>query len=77
MLVNVCLICFLLVRQTREAALDAQLLVVASDLGKEKASQMLADGTAFDTAMFTERLVGIHFIYCALTQMYLDEKFIS
>ncbi|XP_058507727.1 non-structural maintenance of chromosomes element 4 homolog A [Solea solea] len=46
------------VRQSREAALDAQLLVLATDLGKEKASQMLAEGSAFDTSTFAERLLS-------------------
>ncbi|XP_029031238.1 non-structural maintenance of chromosomes element 4 homolog A [Betta splendens] len=46
------------VRQTREAALDAQLLVVATDLGKEKASQLFAEGNAFDTATFAEHLLS-------------------
>ncbi|XP_047458225.1 non-structural maintenance of chromosomes element 4 homolog A [Mugil cephalus] len=46
------------VRQAREAALDAQLLVVATDLGKEKASQMFSEGTAFDHSVFTEHLLS-------------------
>ncbi|XP_020777146.2 non-structural maintenance of chromosomes element 4 homolog A isoform X2 [Boleophthalmus pectinirostris] len=46
------------VRQAREAALDAQLLVVATDLGKEKASQLCADGAAFDPTAFAERLLN-------------------
>ncbi|TKS85397.1 Non-structural maintenance of chromosomes element 4 -like protein A [Collichthys lucidus] len=46
------------VRQAREAALDAQLLVVATDLGKEKASQLFAEGTAFDHIAFAERLLS-------------------
>lgn len=46
------------VRQTREAALDAQLLVVATDLGKEKASQLFAEGTAFDPTAFAEHLLS-------------------
>ncbi|XP_029305673.1 non-structural maintenance of chromosomes element 4 homolog A [Cottoperca gobio] len=46
------------VRQAREAALDAQLLVVATDLGKEKASQLFAEGTAFDVSAFTEHLLS-------------------
>uniref|UniRef100_UPI0037E8C0BE non-structural maintenance of chromosomes element 4 homolog A n=1 Tax=Semicossyphus pulcher TaxID=241346 RepID=UPI0037E8C0BE len=46
------------VRQTREAALDAQLLVVASDLGKEKASQLFSEGTAFDPTAFTQHLLS-------------------
>lgn len=46
------------VRQAREAALDAQLLVVATDLGKEKASQLFAEGTAFDPTAFAEHLLS-------------------
>ncbi|KAF3842255.1 hypothetical protein F7725_024206 [Dissostichus mawsoni] len=46
------------VRQPREAALDAQLLVVTTDLGKEKASQLAAEGTAFDPTTFTEHLLS-------------------
>ncbi|KAM9345327.1 non-structural maintenance of chromosomes element 4 homolog A [Symphorus nematophorus] len=45
------------VRQAREAALDAQLLVVATDLGKEKATQLFAEGTAFDSTVFAEHLL--------------------
>lgn len=46
------------VRQAREAALDAQLLVVASDLGKEKASQLFSEGAAFDPTAFAENLLS-------------------
>nr|XP_019943550.1 PREDICTED: non-structural maintenance of chromosomes element 4 homolog A-like [Paralichthys olivaceus]XP_019943558.1 PREDICTED: non-structural maintenance of chromosomes element 4 homolog A-like [Paralichthys olivaceus] len=46
------------VRQAREAALDSQLLVMATDLGKEKASQMFAEGTAFDPTAFAENLLS-------------------
>ncbi|KAM4608014.1 non-structural maintenance of chromosomes element 4 homolog A isoform 1-T2 [Polymixia lowei] len=46
------------VRQAREAALDAQLLVVATDLGKEKASQLFAEGIAFDPSAFAEHLLS-------------------
>ena len=56
-------LCSLAVRQAREAALDAQLLVVATDLGKEKASQLFAEGTAFDPTAFTEHLVSILIVY--------------
>ncbi|XP_076022806.1 non-structural maintenance of chromosomes element 4 homolog A [Genypterus blacodes] len=45
------------VRQAREAALDAQLLVVATDLGKEKASQLFSENS-FDTFVFAERLLS-------------------
>ncbi|KAM9365675.1 non-structural maintenance of chromosomes element 4 homolog A [Pholidichthys leucotaenia] len=46
------------VRQAREAALDAQLLVVATDLGKEKASQLFSEGTSFDPGVFAEHLLS-------------------
>lgn len=55
--------CSLTVRQAREAALDAQLLVVATDLGKEKASQLFAEGTAFDPTAFAEHLVSTVIVY--------------
>lgn len=41
----------------REAALDAQLLVVATDLGKEKATQMCTNND-FDPSVFAEHLVS-------------------
>uniref|UniRef100_A0A1A7Z1Z7 Non-structural maintenance of chromosomes element 4 n=1 Tax=Iconisemion striatum TaxID=60296 RepID=A0A1A7Z1Z7_9TELE len=46
------------VRQAREAALDAQLLVVATDLGKEKASQLFSEGSTFDPTAFAEHLLS-------------------
>eukprot|EP00063_Salmo_salar_P061062 XP_014035897.1 PREDICTED: non-structural maintenance of chromosomes element 4 homolog A-like [Salmo salar] len=46
------------VRQAREAALDAHLLVLATDLGKEKASQLHAEGSAFDPSAFAEHLLS-------------------
>ncbi|XP_031660770.1 non-structural maintenance of chromosomes element 4 homolog A [Oncorhynchus kisutch] len=46
------------VRQAREAALDAQLLVLATDLGKEKATQLHAEGSAFDPSAFAEHLLS-------------------
>lgn len=46
------------VTQAREAALDAQLLVVATDLGKEKASQLFAEGASFDPVAFAEHLLS-------------------
>lgn len=49
--------CLPAVRQVREAAMDAQLLVVATDLGKEKATQMCADND-FDPSIFAEHLVS-------------------
>lgn len=51
-------LCLFSVRQAREAALDAQLLVLATDLGKEKASQLHAEGSAFDPSAFAEHLVS-------------------
>ena len=52
------LLCSLAVKQAREAALDAQLLVVATDLGKEKATQLFSEGTAFNLSAFAEHLVS-------------------
>ncbi|XP_056617147.1 non-structural maintenance of chromosomes element 4 homolog A [Triplophysa dalaica] len=49
---------FASVKQAREAALDAQLLVLATDLGKEKASQLHAEGSAFDPSAFAEHLLS-------------------
>ncbi|XP_053548616.1 non-structural maintenance of chromosomes element 4 homolog A [Bombina bombina] len=46
------------VSRAREAALDAQFLVLASNLGKEKASQLHADMTVFDPTSFTEDLLS-------------------
>ncbi|TDH01111.1 hypothetical protein EPR50_G00176880 [Perca flavescens] len=46
------------VRQPREAALDAHLLVVATDLGNEKASQLFTEGTTFDPTAFSEHLLS-------------------
>ncbi|XP_063817920.1 non-structural maintenance of chromosomes element 4 homolog A [Pseudophryne corroboree] len=46
------------VSKPREAALDAQLLVLASNLGKEKANQLHADMTVFDPTSFTEDLLS-------------------
>ncbi|XP_061870783.1 non-structural maintenance of chromosomes element 4 homolog A-like [Colius striatus] len=40
------------VSHPREAALDAQFLVLASHLGQEAASELHSDGTAFDSAAF-------------------------
>lgn len=54
-------------RQAREAALDAQLLVVATDLGKEKASQMFAEGNAFDPTVFAEHIVSEFRVYTQYT----------
>ncbi|XP_007478929.2 non-structural maintenance of chromosomes element 4 homolog A [Monodelphis domestica] len=45
------------VSQAREAALDAQFLVLASDLGKEKANQLHSDMTLFDPSSFAEDLL--------------------
>ncbi|XP_042290028.1 non-structural maintenance of chromosomes element 4 homolog A [Thunnus thynnus] len=46
------------VRQVREAALDAQLLVMATDLGKEKASQLFSESSTFDPTAFAEHLLS-------------------
>uniref|UniRef100_A0A8B9PBT7 Non-structural maintenance of chromosomes element 4 n=1 Tax=Apteryx owenii TaxID=8824 RepID=A0A8B9PBT7_APTOW len=41
----------------REAALDAQFLVLASNLGKEKANELHSEMTAFDSPAFAEDLL--------------------
>lgn len=41
----------------REAALDAQFLVLASNLGKEKANELHSDMTTFDSLVFAEDLL--------------------
>ncbi|KAM8924672.1 non-structural maintenance of chromosomes element 4 homolog A [Pelodytes ibericus] len=46
------------VSRAREAALDAQFLVLASNLGKEKANQLHADMTVFDPTSFAEDLLS-------------------
>ncbi|XP_044296319.1 non-structural maintenance of chromosomes element 4 homolog A isoform X2 [Varanus komodoensis] len=45
------------VSRAREAALDAQFLVLASNLGKEKANQLQSDMTVFDSSAFAEDLL--------------------
>ncbi|XP_054838060.1 non-structural maintenance of chromosomes element 4 homolog A [Eublepharis macularius] len=49
---------FIGVSRAREAALDAQFLVLASNLGKEKASQLHSDMTVFDPSAFAEDLLS-------------------
>ncbi|KAM6216458.1 EP300-interacting inhibitor of differentiation 3 [Rhynchocyon petersi] len=44
------------VTRTREAALDAQFLVLASDLGKEKAKKLTSDTRYFNQAAYSEYL---------------------
>ncbi|NXN77978.1 NSE4A protein, partial [Bombycilla garrulus] len=41
----------------REAALDAQFLVIASNIGKEKASELHSEMSAFDSTAFAEDLL--------------------
>ncbi|XP_027761990.1 non-structural maintenance of chromosomes element 4 homolog A [Empidonax traillii] len=45
--------------RAREAALDAQFLVLASNLGKEKANELHSEMTSFDSAMFAEDLLTL------------------
>nr|XP_005489917.2 non-structural maintenance of chromosomes element 4 homolog A isoform X2 [Zonotrichia albicollis] len=45
------------VRQAREAALDAQFLVIASNIGKEKANELHSEMSAFDSTAFAEDLL--------------------
>ncbi|XP_043737056.1 EP300-interacting inhibitor of differentiation 3 [Cervus elaphus] len=53
------------VSRTREAALDAQFLVLASDLGKEKAKQLNSDMNFFNQVAFCDFL----FIFVGLNWM--------
>ncbi|TRY81453.1 hypothetical protein DNTS_008159 [Danionella cerebrum] len=46
------------VKHPHEAVLDSRLLVLTMDIGKEKASQLHADGSAFDTSAFAEHLLS-------------------
>lgn len=53
------------VSRTREAALDAQFLVLASDLGKEKAKQLNSDMSFFNHTVFCDLLlmfVGLNWV---------------
>ncbi|NXK63957.1 NSE4A protein, partial [Sylvietta virens] len=43
--------------RAREAALDAQFLVIASSIGKEKANELRSEMSAFDSAAFAEDLL--------------------
>uniref|UniRef100_A0A8C5L5K7 Non-structural maintenance of chromosomes element 4 n=1 Tax=Jaculus jaculus TaxID=51337 RepID=A0A8C5L5K7_JACJA len=45
------------VSRAREAVLDAQFLVLASDLGKEKAKQLRSDMNSFDMLRYVETLL--------------------
>ncbi|XP_059537778.1 EP300-interacting inhibitor of differentiation 3 [Myotis daubentonii] len=58
------------VSRTREAALDAQFLVLASDLGKEKAKQLNSDMSFFNQVAFCDFL----FIFVGLNWMEDDER---
>lgn len=57
------------VSRTREAALDAQFLVLASDLGKEKAKQLNSDMSYFNQVAFCDFL----FIFVGMNWMEDDE----
>ncbi|XP_077024282.1 EP300-interacting inhibitor of differentiation 3 [Tamandua tetradactyla] len=58
------------VSRTREAALDAQFLVLASDLGKEKAKQLNSNASFFNQVAFCDRL----FMFVGLNWMAGDER---
>lgn len=58
------------VSRTREAALDAQFLVLASDLGKEKAKQLTSDMSFFNQVAFCDFL----FIFVGLNWMEDEER---
>ncbi|EPY74058.1 thioredoxin reductase 1, cytoplasmic isoform 3 [Camelus ferus] len=61
------------VSRTREAALDAQFLVLASDLGKEKAKQLNSDMSFFNQVAFCDFL----FIFVGLNWMEGDGRELS
>ncbi|KAM5335287.1 EP300-interacting inhibitor of differentiation 3 [Glossophaga mutica] len=61
------------VSRTREAALDAQFLVLASDLGKEKAKQLNSDMNYFNQVAFCDFL----FIFVGMNWMEDDEHELS
>lgn len=63
--------CFSAVRQVREAALDAQLLVVATDLAKEKATQMCS-GNDFDPNIFAEQLVSEYTVHALSVHVFVS-----
>ncbi|XP_048362468.1 non-structural maintenance of chromosomes element 4 homolog A [Sphaerodactylus townsendi] len=58
------------VSRAREAALDAQFLVLASNLGKEKASQLQSDMTVFDPSAFAEDLLS----FMGFNRLEVDEN---
>lgn len=47
--------------RAREAVLDAHFLVLASDLGKEKAKQLRSDLNSFDMLRYVETLVSSNY----------------
>lgn len=61
------------VSRTREAALDAQFLVLASDLGKEKAKQLNSDMSYFNQVAFCDFL----FVFVGLNWMEAGEHELS
>lgn len=61
------------VSRTREAALDAQFLVLASDLGKEKAKQLNSDMSFFNQVAFCDFL----FVFVGLNWMEAGERELS
>ncbi|XP_036106639.1 EP300-interacting inhibitor of differentiation 3 [Molossus molossus] len=61
------------VSRTREAALDAQFLVLASDLGKEKAKQLNSDMSFFNQVAFCDFL----FVFVGLNWMEAGEHELS
>ncbi|KAK2530684.1 non-structural maintenance of chromosomes element 4 homolog A [Columba livia] len=54
----------------REAALDAQFLVLASNLGKEKANELHSEMTAFDSLAFAEDLLT----FMGINRIEVDEN---
>ncbi|KFP29769.1 Non-structural maintenance of chromosomes element 4 A, partial [Colius striatus] len=54
----------------REAALDAQFLVLASNLGKEKANELHSEMTTFDSVAFAEDLLT----FMGINRIEIDEN---
>uniref|UniRef100_A0A8C9LGR1 Non-structural maintenance of chromosomes element 4 n=1 Tax=Pavo cristatus TaxID=9049 RepID=A0A8C9LGR1_PAVCR len=62
------------VSRAREAALDAQFLVLASNLGKEKANELRSEITTFDSLTFAEDLVSSSLRLCPLLYRIITQK---
>ena len=61
MLVCVC-VCVCVVMGTREAALDAQVISLVSDLGDEQLRNIKTDIVTFDPRVFNQKIVRTTFV---------------